>query len=173
MEKILTLGKIDYNNSGRKNCLVTYEVEIEARQKETRDVNLNKLTSYKVFTMSADVWNPIETYIYRGGQCCDDIANEFFPKNKHLHELVEIWKVWHLNDLNAGTTEQSEAVKKWRNENNVTAYAYDQECEFLKSINLYEDNGYKYGHDWLVNPLPESVEQRVYELIELIENESK
>jgi len=55
MEKILTLGKIDYNNSGRKNCLVTYEVEIEARQKETRDVYLNKLTSYKVFTMSADV----------------------------------------------------------------------------------------------------------------------
>jgi len=34
MKKIIELGKVDYNNSGRRNCLVTLEVEIKEKEGE-------------------------------------------------------------------------------------------------------------------------------------------
>lgn len=46
---------------------------------------------------------------------------------------------------------------KLKRRNETNNYDYTKVCEALKAVNLYEDNGYKYGHSWLVEPIPEEV----------------
>jgi hypothetical protein len=48
-------------------------------------------------------------------------------------------------------------------------WSYNEDCEYLKSLALYEDNGYRYGSAWLLCELPESVEKRVIELIDILQ----
>jgi hypothetical protein len=146
MKTRIELGKIDYNNSGRKNCLATFEVELKETEKGL------------VFSMCANVWNIRKTYIYCGGQCCDTIG-ECFPNNKKVQRLVEIWKKYHLNDLNAGTINQENALK------NISGHDYTEQCKYLESVNLLYDNGYKYGTSWLFRQIPEDVIQEIKELI--------
>ena len=66
----------------------------------------------------------------------------------------------NLNDimnLHAGTKEQEEALDKWHNslqkENRIVLFSFELDCEYLKSIGLYEVNykgkTYKYGTEWL------------------------
>jgi hypothetical protein len=67
-----------------------------------------------------------------------------------LARFNSIWAEWHLNDMKAGTPKQTEALKG----KNLD---YDKAVEYLKSINLYEDNGYKYGSAWLKVEVPQDV----------------
>jgi hypothetical protein len=137
--KTFSFGKIDYNGSGRKNCLVTLEVELKVKEDK------------KVFTVCGNIWNPRETDIYSGGQNLDDIAEYIhIPLFKKIYRL---WKLYHLNDMNSGTLAQDEALKNCQYKNN--RYDYSEACEYLKSVNLYDDNGYKYGHSWLYRAIPE------------------
>ena len=78
------------------------------------------------------------------GQCRDSIK----PKNDEQKQLIDIWKQWHLNDMNAGTVKQTEALKDFKGD-------YTAQCEYLKSVGLYDDDGYKYGTAWLKRGLPE------------------
>jgi len=67
--------------------------------------------------------------------------------------------------MKAGTKAQTEAIEKWKSQGN--RYDYNSAVEHLKEIGLYDDNGYKYGHGWLYQPIPKSV---IFELKEAIEN---
>lgn len=95
MKKTIELGKIDYNESGRKNCPVSIEIEL----KDTEEG--------KVFSASGCIWNPKKTDCYSMGQNLDEIQ-EFFPANKEFHRIVEIWKKYHLNNFHAGCQHQRE-----------------------------------------------------------------
>lgn len=106
------------------------------------------------------------------GQCQDSII----PKNKEQSRLLEIWEKWHLNDMKAGTPKQEEAIEEFRQKNNISGWAYDKEVEYLKSIKLYNDKGYKYGTSWLTKKLPDTLEEEIINLcntIEEIEQEEK
>lgn len=85
------------------------------------------------------------------GQCIEEIYN-CFNDNETMATIYNMWKKHHLNDLHAGTVAQEEALEKaglteWANN-------YKECCEYLKSINLYEDNGYKFGCGWLKRDIP-------------------
>jgi len=162
MKKIISLGKIDYNGTGRKVNEVTIEIEI--KRNNTKDINLNPvLNGYSIFRMSANVYNSKHTDIIAWGQMCDKLP-KLFPNNKDVKRLVEIWENWHLNDMNSGTKKQMDAVEKW--EQNGNKYDYTKVCEYLKSIDLHIDNGYQYGTSWLLNPLPSEIETEVNNIIE-------
>lgn len=155
------LGKVDYFKNGRKNCPVYLEWELKNKENGI------------VFSMSADVWNHIGSDIYTGGQCVDKVA-EFFPNDKRLARMVEVWNEYHLNDLNAGTPKQTAAIKQWKL---INKYDYTAACEYLKSIGLYEDfeidglacaggfpedvlsgkRGYRYGERWIFRPIPAEI----------------
>jgi len=91
------------------------------------------------------------------GQCQDSII----PKNSAQEKLLEIWNTWHLNDLHAGTERQEKALKKIKGD-------YSEQVKYLKSINLYDDNGYKYGTGWLKRELPEGIEDKINDLCDKI-----
>ena len=141
--KTFNIGKIDYYGRGRKINPVT--VEITLKEKDGKHC----------FSASATVYNQTKTDILACGQCLDSIAKR--TKNKQFMELYRLWKLYHLNDMHAGTIEQEKAIEDWESKGNH--YDYTSACDYLKSVGLYEveHNGkpYKYGHAWLYWDIPE------------------
>ena len=89
------------------------------------------------------------------GQILDEL-NEYFGNHHTFKEIYKLWKKYHLNDMNAGTIEQEKAIKE--HEYLFGEMDYTAECEYLKSINMFEVplNGevYKYGYGWLYREIP-------------------
>lgn len=71
-----------------------------------------------------------------------------------VKKLQDIWKRWHLNDMRAGTPEQEDFIREWMKSNR---YDYTAACNALKEAGLYEIDGYKYGHGWLMEEIPYEV----------------
>ena len=179
IEKISTnwkLGKVDYWRKGRKTNAV--EVQIELRKIEAK----GEVPEYWEFSVCGDIWNHIHTDIYCGGQCLDEIY-KFKKANRDFRKVYGWWKEYHLNGMNAGTREQEKALKEWRETQPENRYDYKKECEYLKSIGLYEVpfygyasgkkyNGekYTYGHGWVINFIPEDVLLEMKGFIEEKEN---
>lgn len=152
MRKVIELGKIDYNNTGRRNHAV--DVEIELQEKDNGE---------KVFSARGNIWNTMHTDIVCGGQCLDEIAQ--YVKTPVFKEVYDLWNKYHLNDMHAGTPEQEEAIKEYTKTNR---YDYTAVCEYLKSIGLYEVdlNGepYRYGTKWLYEAIPNEDLNRIIAL---------
>lgn len=106
------------------------------------------------------------------GQICMDLkASDFktFAEGwdaDKVTEFLRIWDVWHLNDLQAGTPEQTAALKPFYAERKYPENDYTHACEFLRVHGLYEvpdprsENAgktYQYGHAWLSVPVPAEV----------------
>ena len=164
----LDLGNVDYLNNGKKSCLIKINMELRLMQ---------TIYGYEhwVFSVSGRIFNHIQTNIYCGGQCLDEIFN-FRKADKDFLKVYEWWKEYHLNDLNGGTKEQMKAVKEWVSKGND--YDYTEVCGYLKGIGLYEVpfdgyaesqkyNGelYRYGSDWVINEIPENVVDEIKEFI--------
>lgn len=100
----------------------------------------------------------------QGGQCLG--APEFVAwgkRDKNIADLLEIWKVWHLNYLHAGTEKQeawlhAHGYDNWANE-------YDKTCKALKRAGLLVDDGYEFGTGWLKREIPADVKARIRELL--------
>jgi antirestriction protein len=157
----ISLGKIDYDGRGRKINKVTIDVEIRNKENAKDWETLKELHNVPEVAMSGNVWNGRGTDISAGGQMLDELAR-FYRGNEKVQRLIAIWKKYHLNDMKAGTKKQSAAIEAWEVSGNK--YSYDGVVEHLKSIGLYEDNGYKYGHGWLYQPVPESVISEIKQL---------
>jgi hypothetical protein len=89
-----------------------------------------------------------------GGQCLDTIA-KMYSKNKEVQLIVELWRKYHLNDMNAGSPKQTEYLAS------LGEYkSYEWACEELKKVGLlYDkefspDKPYKYGSAWLYREIP-------------------
>jgi len=131
------------------------------KNKVVAEVELKKEQNGKFcFTMSGDFKNS-------GGQCFKEVV----PSDKYQKQLIKLWNEFHLNSMNAGTQEQTEALKDFKGE-------YDAQIKHLKSLNLYEvtlKNGerYKYGSAWLHKDLPISFDNDLNLLLDNIVNLDK
>ena len=161
MRKTFKYGKIDYSGKGRK----AYAVDIEVELREDR-------FERPVFTVCGNIWNTKHTDIVCGGQCLDEIAR--YVHNPEFKFWYTMWKKYHLNDMNAGTPEQEEAIRQWKEAGNK--YDYTEACKYLESIGLYEVeyhgiefNGmYKYGHGWLYQPIEQKDLEKIIEKLGLV-----
>ena len=135
MERKFNFGKIDYYGRGRK--INSVEVEVE-------------LSDDGVFTASANIWNSKHTDCVMGGQCLDVVAK--YIKSDKFKKIYRLWEQYHLNDMHAGTEKQEAALL----EAGLTGFAADYRecCDYLESINLLVDNGYKFGTGWLKREIP-------------------
>ena len=142
------LGKVDYNRSGRKNCkaLLTYELRQTDKGLE--------------FAAQGEVWNPSETDIYCGGQCVDELVDKYghFPKAKRLKA---IWKRYHLNSMKAGSAVQEQYLREHPLDPETHKYPknhYAVAGAVLAAAGLNPDpTGYRYGHAWCYEPLPQEI----------------
>lgn len=140
METTINFGKIDGYGIGRRTCRVTVEVELDDKD---------------VFTASADIWNSRGTDIIRCGQCLDYLYPHL-KNNSKFKQVYEWWKKWHLNDMHAGTEKQEQAL-----EDAGVQDDYRKECEYLESIGLLYDNGYKFGTSWLKREIPTEIQEQM------------
>lgn len=160
----LDLGKVDYLSNGKKSCPISVEVELRLES-----TNYGK--EYYEFSAVGEILNHKGTNIYCAGQCLDTI-NFYRSDNKDFVKVYEWWKEYHLNDLHAGTRDQEKALKEFRQDKST--YNYRQECEYLKTLDLYEVNytgyandkeykgePYRYGSSWLIQMIPEDVVEEI------------
>lgn len=97
-----------------------------------------------------------------GGQHADylmDISKNYLTDNwthKKLRVLYKVWKRYHLNDMKVGNRRQELFLRRMKKRGWVYT-SYEAACELLKKYNLYEDCGYKYGHAWKSEPVPECI----------------
>lgn len=160
MRKTMELGKVDYNGSGRKNCMATLEWE---------------LTDTGNFSMSADIWNPRHTDIYCGGQCVDEVV-AYFPNNAKVQRMAEIWRLYHLNDMKAGCIHQR--LAGWdkvripfdelpnshanRDKDGIMAiWIYKTEHPKGLLAEPCPECGYKYGTSWLKEAIPQDIQDEI------------
>ena len=149
MEKKFKFGLIDFEEKGVKDCEVV--VTIELKESEGKSV----------FTASGDIWQPDHTDILCGGQCLDTIAE--YIKDPKFNEIYRLWKLYHLNDMHAGTPKQEAAVADWVAKGN--RYDYYTVCNYLELIDLLVDDGYKYGTSWLYEAIPDDDLNKIKELL--------
>lgn len=135
MKRKFNFGKVDFYKTGRKINLVEVNVE---------------LSDKGVFTASATIWNSKKTDCVCAGQCLDEVAKHV--KSDKFKEIHSLWKKYHLNDMHAGTEAQEKALDAV----GLTKYASDYRkcCDYLDSIGLLVDNGYKFGTGWLKREIP-------------------
>lgn len=154
MKKIITLGKIAYSGKNKSNLV---EIKIELQTKSGICIDYNTMDNLKdavIFSASGCIWD-VKHYDYEAcGQMLDEIGG-YFHQNKQLQRIIEIWHEYHLNDMQAGTKKQTEAVNEYLAKGNK--YDYSEICGYLNSIELYIDKGYKYGSNWLYKPIPENI----------------
>jgi len=157
MERKISLPKIDYNNIGKKINAVDIEISFKNG----------------CFSASGFIWNHIKSDIISGGQILNKILS-YYPNNKLVKKIVDIWSQYHLNDLTPGSPKQMVYLKSLSKPSNAEFYTW--ECEQLKKVNLLIDesflhNGkpYKYGTAWLKTEIPENVQQEIFSII----NENK
>ena len=145
LRKTISFGKVAYYSKRRVN-----EVDVELELRESKHG--------LVFSCCGNIWNGSKTDIVAGGQCLDTIAEYIkTPKFKEIHRL---WKLYHLNDMNAGTPLQDRVIEEAKRDGRLgSRYDYSEVCEELKKMGAYEveheGEMYKYGHKWLFRAIPE------------------
>lgn len=137
---------------GQGQGFKTIEVQIQLATQLCRDWETLEEKRMYVFTASAHGKG-------HWGQCLDFIHENaekyIMPDSKQdlFNRIYNVWNEYHLNDLQAGTKKQTDAIS----EEMMKLYDYKTVCEHLKIVGLYEDRGYKYGHGWLCKEIPAEV----------------
>jgi len=154
IRKEFTFDKVAYTSSRRVNQPV---IEMELRGVDT---------DKPVLSICGELWNATHTDVVMGGQCLDEMKKlgdlRFNTLFRKLHRL---WKLYHLNDMHAGTVKQEQALDDAK-KSGVKIYSYDDSCKYLESIGLLEDDGYKYGSAWLYRQIPDDDYKEILELLE-------
>ena len=87
------------------------------------------------------------------GQIYDALASA--PKDQLLvhqsvrDEIVEVWKRWHLNDLNAGTQHQMQVLR----DNGLAHSRYEDQKAFLTAMGIEAG----FGHAWHFEEVPQPI----------------
>lgn len=127
------------------------------------EIELKNKPKGPVLSISATVYAKHKTDVICMGQCLDTIAETNLGKNALFQEIYDLWKKYHLNDMHAGTPAQEKALHDAIEKKILPASPnYAHQVAYLKSIRLYVDEsvldsngkGYRYGHGWLYEPIP-------------------
>lgn len=156
------VGRIDGEAYGYQRPLwVTVDVSVEAnnRQDEYETVNHDVVSNPLAFSITTSVWRPDGRDIVSGGATVEPLRELVtfvvgFDADKAA--ALAGLEAWHLNAMRAGCAHQT------------PVYAPDQYGQSRPSLDLTEPcpvTGYKYGHAWLVEELPEGFVQHLSELL--------
>ena len=152
MKKVISFGKFAVDSKRRINEI---KVTIELKYDKGKD--------FPVFSASGEVWDnkKWDNDIIMGGQCLDTLAE--YVKTPLFTEIYDLWQKYHLNDLNAGTPEQTayldaKQAEGWK-------YDYKQACDMLSAAGLnpvnFNGQPYYYGHAWIYRAIPEEDLNRI------------
>lgn len=163
--------------------LVKLELSVRTERKDTHggqlDVDLVPVDgSYDMLAISMGQWVRRSPHDKWNEDCFGqgiDTVREFArganePVKRALLRLCEIWAEWHLNDMQAGTATQTEAIGAAEKADELQMGDwYGSACKALEARGLLVDRGYKFGSRWLVKRLPMAIASEVVSLCETLE----
>ena len=156
----INLGSIDVTGKGYR-----YEAFIEI---ELEDADTDKPR----FSVCGSVRTHNGGWGY-GGQCLDAMNRAKFmsqTSRKVFDKIYRLWKLYHLNDMHAGTPSQEAEIKKWNLTHN---YNYTDAVEYLDSIGMltveHDGKPYRYGSAWLYEPIPSDDLHLINSLLDVYE----
>jgi len=131
---------------------------------------LEEIREYTAVSIMGEVWcSDYYSDCFECGQIRDTVS-DLFPSDA-VQRICKLWDQWHLNNLTAGTVEQTACIDVYEVANPKWHYDYSEACEILKDAGLYTIEtspiSYTYGSKWLIREVPEAI---VNELIELFES---
>lgn len=145
--KTFVFPKISFCGGNKVN---TPEIELSFKVDDNKEI----------LSICGYVWNSKHTDTVAGGQCLDHMY-KFLKNDKTFKELYRLWKRWHLNDMCPGTVKQEEVLENSGNRSK----SFCEQCDYLKSVNLYSDDGYEYGSKWLYRKINEDDLKSIYNLL--------
>lgn len=144
-------AKLEMIGSDGSRCVVDFGLEMRDRP-STDWRTLENVESAYTFSASGEISN--DSF----GQNLDEMYR-LNGDNYLFRRIYKYWKKYHLNDLQAGTQQQTEILKKCPSKD------YDDRCKFLKEHDLYVDRGYTYGTKWLTQVIPDNIVSEIKKLI--------
>lgn len=125
-----------------------------------------------VLSIVGDVYYP-RVGLGSCGQCIGEIREQW-GHHPMVAELCDLWDQWHLNDMRAGTVNQMRILEvedrdapqmltaddETPRANPRTDYL-DWAYGVLGSAFLLFDRDYKFGNEWLFEPMPRKVVNRI------------
>lgn len=151
-KKTFQFGKVAYTGKS-KSYLVELDVTLEIKNKKP------------VFSASGHIWNSSHTDWVMGGQCIDDIYNEFKSQIKNRKLYVQIMRLWednHLNDMHAGCKHQRAMgwdkvlldESKPATQDNMAIWTTPKNHKKGLLTKKCPTCSYKYGTSWIYEPIP-------------------
>lgn len=143
---------------------VSVELRLERleRQDEYETTEHDKVSRPLEFAMTTSVWQPSKRDIVSGGATREPLREvaaqgsfgEGWDADK-LAQLADLGDRWHLNSLKAGCSHQTVVYEE-------SDYGTRPSLELTEPCPV---TGYKYGHAWLVEPLPADFVSTLLELL--------
>jgi hypothetical protein len=162
MKTKINFHKIAYTGKTKHNAV---DIEIELTQRECTNFETLQRENINVLSICGNIWNGVHSDCVSCGQNLDEIKSTVIGKNPKFLKIYDLWQKYHLNDLKPGTKKQCQVIDLWRKENNINGFAYTEECEYLKSIDLYFDNAVKWGSQWMAERIPDNVISEIEQLM--------
>lgn len=82
-----------------------------------------------------------------------------------LKELGRLGRLYHLNDMHAGTEKQEDFLEEYFKAHPDLPRTWENACQVLKDADLLDDGGYVYGTAWLYRKIPAEDMLRILTLI--------
>lgn len=139
---------LDYDGKEIKSISLDMELEGEKPQDTWGYESKN---NKKVFSVCGTIVYKDKNEDKSWGQCLESVAKTSLKTDKLFCEVLRLWRLYHLNNLNAGTVKQELHLTKV---GLLAANDYTEACESLKKVSLYTDGGYRYGSEWLYRAIP-------------------
>lgn len=144
---------------------VDYSIRIGT---QSRTVDLEPIEAPRLLSMGLEIWGAGSlARAYRKMQDpVRGVASRITHRqtSKDLARLADIRDRWNLNGMHAGTRRQEEFLSACPNRHD-----YASASAFLSSVGLLVDRGYRYGSEWLVEPLPDGLEAEISQIIERLQ----
>jgi hypothetical protein len=145
-----TIGRVSGEYVGYKRSaelVVSVEVTNYTWGTPRHTIAHGEVTQAQELTISAGVWNTPKTDFVTCGQITDALDHmvSYAPgwNAVKVKRLAEIWNHWHLNAMHAGCINQ--------------AGDNHEPCP---------ETGYKWGSEWLVEPLPADIADELREMFQ-------
>lgn len=145
-QQTIDLGRVQFDDG-------SYYVEV--------DVELTEQDGKLRASFSGSIGN------WTAGQIQDEIQSNIdnFPDQKRVKRILELWTLYHLNDMHAGTPAQEAIIRAysadWEKAKQQGVNSYDWACALLQRFKMLTVGDYTYGHGWLYEPIPAEVIEEI------------
>ena len=155
-KKDLLVGKARRSRiNGPANCQAYVNIELREGENGTE------------LSICGEIWNHLKTDVFLSGQCLDDMPDFislWLVSRSKFERIREVWKRWHLNDLNPGCEHQRALMPiiiRERGDDFFNISNYDAIIDLPVFGYCPFCDGYIYGSAWLHEELPAEIVEEV------------